>query len=152
MHVVKSYVGNLHRIPFAHWSSLNGCLYALMVSNMENILMHFIIRTSFQVWAQSALQDLFHIMLSKISLSIYILPAGGQVRAGLVFYDGLLWVVELNSMLCNWYLSFHLVNMRMFDYLMASVFRWHVVNIKQVDCPAKLICSILITYVILKEL
>ena len=46
--------------------------------------------------------------------------------------------VELNSILCRWYLAFHLVNMGIFDYVMASVFWWHVVNIKQVDNPMML--------------
>ena len=53
--------------------------------------------------------------------------------------------VELNSMLCKWYLSFHLVNMGMFNYITASVFWLHIINIKQVDCPMMLICSTLLT-------
>ena len=69
-------------VTYAHW---------LPVIWKISSWMHSIIRTSFQVWAQTALQDLLHMMLSEISLSIYILLVGGQVKAGLIFYDGLLW-------------------------------------------------------------
>ena len=60
-------------------------------------------------------------MLSEISLSIYILQAGGQVSAALIFSDGL-FGVEFNSMPCMWYLQFYVVIMGMFDYIMLRVY------------------------------